>query len=54
MKTTIEARAAAKGMSLGELRQFVARLDGAPEDTALKATVTIGASLLRTIKAETG
>ncbi|MBN2622316.1 MAG: hypothetical protein JXA83_03050 [Acidimicrobiales bacterium] len=40
MKRTITGRAAARAMTLGELRQFIASLDGIPDEATIRTRAT--------------
>lgn len=40
MKRTITGRAAARAMTLGELRQFIASLDGVPDEATIRTRAT--------------
>ncbi len=41
MKRTITGRTASHTMTLGDLRQFLASLDGLPDEASVKARVTL-------------
>lgn len=51
MKRTITGRSA-RTMTLGDLRQFIASLDGLPDDASVKARVTLGRRHLRSVTVE--
>jgi hypothetical protein len=45
MKRTITGRSANRRMCLGDLRQFLASLEGIPDEALIKARVTFGKHL---------
>jgi hypothetical protein len=45
MRRTITGRPANRRMSLGDLRQFVASIEGIPDEALVKARVTFGKHL---------
>ena len=45
MRCTITGRPVNRRMSLGELRQFVASIEGIPDESLIKARVTLGKHL---------
>ncbi len=45
MRRTITGRPADRRMSLGDLRQFVASIEGIPDEAMIKARVTFGKHL---------
>ncbi|HET6754289.1 MAG TPA: hypothetical protein VFH23_10110 [Jiangellaceae bacterium] len=45
MRRTITGRPANRRMSLGDLRQFVASIEGVPDEALIKARVTFGKHL---------
>ena len=45
MRRTITGRPVNRRMSLGDLRQFVASIEGIPDESLIKARVTLGKHL---------
>jgi hypothetical protein len=52
MKRTITARASARTMTLGDLRQFLASIDSVPDEAAIKVRSTLFGRHLRTLTVE--
>jgi hypothetical protein len=52
MKRTITARAAARTMTLGDVREFLASIDSVPDEAMIKVRTTLFGHHLRTLTVE--